>query len=101
MASLGYALPILDVDLDESKAVFETNFFGRVALTQAFAPLLIESKGIIVNIGSISGFCPTPFSGIYNACCAAVHQWSDTLRLEMKPFGVKVILVRRPMSLKI
>ena len=97
--TVGYAMPILDVDLDASKAVFETTLFGRVAVTQAFASLLIKSKGIIVNIGSISGFAPTPFSGMYNACCAAVHHWSDTLRLEMKPFDVKVILVRLPLHL--
>lgn len=86
-------MPVLDVDLDASRSVFETNLFGRVAVTQAFAPLLIKSKDMIVNIGSINGFCPTPFSAMYNACCAAVHHWSNTLRLEMKPFDVKVILV--------
>lgn len=86
-------MPILDVDLEPARKVFDTNFFGRVAVTQAFAPLLIASKGTIVNIGSISGVTPTPWSGMYNACCAAVHMWSDTLRLELSPFGVRVVLV--------
>jgi 1-acylglycerone phosphate reductase len=86
-------MPILDVNLAPARKVFDTNFFGRVAITQALAPLLIAAKGTIVNIGSISGINPTPWSGMYNACCAAVHMWSDTLRLELSPFGVRVVLV--------
>lgn len=89
----GYWTPILDADLDYARRLFDTNFFGRVAVTQAFSRLLIKSKGTIINIGSISGLNPTPWTGIYNASCAAVNHWSDTLRLELEPFGVKVILV--------
>ncbi|KAF2185490.1 NAD(P)-binding protein [Zopfia rhizophila CBS 207.26] len=92
-AGVGYAMPVLDVELDVARDVFETNLFGRVAVTKAFAPYLIKSKGTIVNLGSINGVCPTPFSAMYNASYAAVHHWSDTLRLEMRPFDVKVILV--------
>jgi 1-acylglycerone phosphate reductase len=86
-------MPFLDTDLTVAKRLFETNFFGRIAITQVFAPLLIQSKATIVNIGSISGVCPTPYTSIYNASCAAVHQWSDTLRLELAPFDVRVVLV--------
>ncbi|KAJ6440988.1 short-chain dehydrogenase/reductase [Purpureocillium lavendulum] len=92
-SGLGQAGPILDSDLDFSRKMFEVNFFGRVATTQAFAPLLIQAKGTVLNIGSIAGVCPQPWKGMYNASCAAVHQWSDTLRIEMEPFGVRVILV--------
>jgi 1-acylglycerone phosphate reductase len=94
MAHSGYAIPILDADLDLAHKVFDTNLFGRVAVTQALSPFLIAAKGTLVNIGSISGINPTPWSAMYNACCAAVHMWSDTLRLELDPFGVKVVLVR-------
>lgn len=73
--------------------MFEVNFFGRMAVTQAFMPLIVKSKGIVPNIGSIAGVCPQPWKGMYNASCAAVHQWNDTLRIEMEPFGVRVILV--------
>ena len=86
-------MPVLDTDLDEARKVFETNLFGRVALTKALALLLIRSKGTIINIGSIRAINPTPFSSIYNAFCATVHIWSDTLRLEMQPFDVEVVLV--------
>jgi 1-acylglycerone phosphate reductase len=71
----------------------EVNLFSRVAITQAFAPLLIRSKGTIVNIGSIAGVYPSVWQGMYSATCAAVNHWSDILRIEMEPFGVKVILV--------
>ena len=86
-------MPFLDAKVDRARELFETNVFGRFAITQAFAPLLITAKGTIVNIGSISGVNPTPWSSIYNAACGAVHQWSDTLRIEMEPLGVRVILV--------
>ncbi|MCJ1477284.1 hypothetical protein MMC13_005955 [Lambiella insularis] len=92
-SGIGYSTPILDADLEHARKLFHTNFFGRLAVAQAFSPLLIKSKGTIINIGSISGVNPTPWSGIYNASCAAVHMWSDTFRIEMEPFGVKVILV--------
>ncbi|KAG2072359.1 NAD(P)-binding protein [Suillus decipiens] len=55
---------------------------------------MVEPKeGLIVNIGSIAGNIPTPWNGIYCASKAAVHALSDTLAMECKPFGVKVILV--------
>jgi short-subunit dehydrogenase len=75
--------------------MFEVNVFGRMAITQAVVPLVMKSEGVILNIGSIAGVCPQPWKGMYNASCAAVHHWSDTLRIEMAPFGVRVILVRR------
>ncbi|UNI23177.1 hypothetical protein JDV02_009012 [Purpureocillium takamizusanense] len=92
-AGLGQSGPIIDSNLADSRKMFEVNFFGRVATTQAFAPLLIKAKGTIVNIGSIAGVCPQPWKGMYNASSAAVHQWSDTLRIELEPFGVRVVLV--------
>lgn len=97
----GQAGPIIDSDLEFSRKMFEVNFFGRVATTLAFAPLILKSKGTILNIGSIAGVCPQPWKGMYNACCAAVHLWSDTLRIEMEPFGVRVILVRCPLFFSI
>jgi len=70
----------------------EVNLFLSVAITQAFTPLLIRSKGTIVNIGSIAGVYPSVWQGMYSVSCAAVHHWADILRNEMEPFDVKVIL---------
>lgn len=50
--------------------------------------------GKVVNIGSISGIVTTPFSGAYCASKAALHSISDALRMELSPFGIKVITVQ-------
>jgi NAD(P)-dependent dehydrogenase (short-subunit alcohol dehydrogenase family) len=89
-------MPLLDVDITEARKVFDTNVMGIILSVQAFAPLLIAAKGTIVNIGSITGVCPLPWSSVYNASKAAVNHLTDTLRLEMAPLGVNVILVKIP-----
>ena len=55
--------------------------------------LLRASKGLIVNIGSVSGVTTTPFSGVYCASKAALHSISDALRLELTPFSIGVLTV--------
>ena len=66
-----------------------------MALARACAPLLkSRSRGLICNIGSVSGIMPTPFSGAYSASKAALHSLTDVLRLELKPFGIRVITVQ-------
>eukprot|EP00897_Mesotaenium_endlicherianum_P002283 jgi/Mesen1/2082/ME000151S01341 len=52
-----------------------------------------QRSGKIVNIGSVVGYVATPFAGTYCASKAAVHSFTDTLRLELKPFGVDVVLI--------
>jgi len=86
-------LPALDVDLDDARACFETNFIAVVAVTQAFIPQLIAAKGLIINIGSVAAIVPYVFGSIYNASKAALHSWSQTLRLELEPFDVRVMVV--------
>lgn len=83
----------MDANLDTAKDMFDVNVFALVSVTQAFAPLLIASRGTVVNIGSIAGKAPFPFQGLYNASKAAANLLSDQLRIELKPFGVSVILV--------
>jgi 1-acylglycerone phosphate reductase len=75
------------------KQLFDVNVHGLISVTQAFAPFLIASKGTIINIGSIAGKFPVPWQGYYNATKAAVNILSDQLRVELRPFGVKVINV--------
>lgn len=55
--------PILDEDSDAVRNLFEINFYGPLALTQAFVPLLIKAKGMAVYITSIAGYCNVPFMG--------------------------------------
>jgi 1-acylglycerone phosphate reductase len=73
--------------------LFDTNVFALVAVTQAFAPLLIASKGTIINIGSIVGHFPAPWQGLYNSSKAAANLLTDQMRIEFSPWGVKAILV--------
>lgn len=73
--------------------MYQVNLFGLMEVTQAFAPQVIAAKGQVINIGSIAGVIPTPLQGVYNSSKAAVHALSDALRIEMAPFGVKVICV--------
>ncbi|KAH6716045.1 short chain dehydrogenase/reductase-like protein [Leptodontidium sp. MPI-SDFR-AT-0119] len=86
-------LPALEVDLDDARACFETNLFAIIALTQSFIPLLIASKGLILNIGSVAAIVPYVFGSVYNASKAALHSYSQTLRLELEPFDVRVLVV--------
>jgi 1-acylglycerone phosphate reductase len=88
-------MPLLDADISEVKRVFETNVVGIIIALQAFAPLLVAAKGggTIINIGSIAGVAPVPWQSVYNSSKAAANLLTDTMRLEMEPLGVKVILV--------
>ena len=62
-AGRNHFMPILDEDLNATRAIFDTNVWGPVAVTQAFAPLLIKAKGRIVFITSISGYVNVPWMG--------------------------------------
>lgn len=62
-AGRNHFMPILDEDLDVVRNLFEVNFYGPLAITQAFAPLLIKAKGMAVYITSISGYVNVPFMG--------------------------------------
>ncbi|KAL2065668.1 hypothetical protein VTL71DRAFT_3338 [Oculimacula yallundae] len=86
-------LPATEVDLDDARLCFETNLFAVIALTQSFIPLLIASKGLILNIGSVAAIVPYVFGSVYNASKAALHAYSQTLRLELEPFDVSVLVV--------
>ncbi|TQB73164.1 hypothetical protein MPDQ_006081 [Monascus purpureus] len=92
-AGRNYTVPALDVDIDEVQQTFETNVVGVIRMCQAFAPLLIEAKGCIVQIGSIAGLIPYVFGSVYNASKAALHHYSSTLRVELAPFGVRVVTI--------
>ncbi|KAF2193400.1 putative short-chain dehydrogenase/reductase [Zopfia rhizophila CBS 207.26] len=89
----GYSVPLLDSDVSVAKKMFDVNVFGLVAVTQAFAPLLTALKGTIVNIGSVLGHAPFPWSGYYNASKAVANLLTDQMRIELSPWGVKAILV--------
>ncbi len=83
-----------DVDMDELREQFETNFFGLVAMTKAVVPdMRARRSGRIINISSISGRLANPGTSSYCASKFAVEGLSESLRLELLPFGVHVVLV--------
>ena len=104
---LGYSMPLMDVDIDQAKKVYDVNVWGVLRTTQIFSPLIIAAQGTIVIIGSIAGIMPYVFGGTaeypivltmltvslgaYNSSKAAIQSIADTLRIEMYPFNVKVI----------
>jgi 1-acylglycerone phosphate reductase len=83
----------MDTDIESAKKMFNVNIFGLIEVTQAFCQALIAAKGRIVNIGSVAGHSPIPFEGMYCGTKGALQSISDTLRIEMAPFDVKVIHV--------
>jgi NAD(P)-dependent dehydrogenase (short-subunit alcohol dehydrogenase family) len=93
-AGIALAIPLEFIPLDELRRQFEVNVFGQVAVTQAFLPHLRRSRGRIVFIGSIAGQSALPFLGPYAASKHALEAITDTLRLELRPFGVDVSLVQ-------
>lgn len=92
-AGVPAAGPIELADLDEARALFEVNFFGVLAVTQAFLPLLRESGGRVVNMSSVAGRFSFPFGGVYAASKHALEAASDALRRELLTAGVDVILI--------
>ena len=82
--------PILDLDLAKSKAMFDVNLWGFIAVIQAFAPLVIAAKGMFVNISSIASLLHAPWMATYSASKSAMDLVSETLRHEVEPLGVKV-----------
>lgn len=92
-AGIAVTGPIELVPLDELRRQFEVNVFGQVAVTQAFLPLIRLARGRIVNVGSVGARFALPFGGGLNASKAAFESISDSLRMELRPWGIHVVLV--------
>jgi len=93
----GYGLmgPAIELPGKELARQFETNVIAPMVLTGLAARSMKRNNaGLIVNIGSVSGITATPFSGAYCASKAALHALSDALRMELTPFGIRVMIVQ-------
>jgi len=83
-----------ELTLEDYRRQFETNFFGVIAVTQAVLPLMrLNRKGRIINMSSISGRVGFPGLSPYTASKHALEGYSESLRLELAPFGIDVVLV--------
>ena len=90
----GYFEPgaIEDIEIDNLRAQFETNFFGLVGFTKKVLPIMMrKNEGRIVNVSSISGLVSLPLLGAYSASKYALEAVSDALRIELWKTGIKVI----------
>jgi NAD(P)-dependent dehydrogenase (short-subunit alcohol dehydrogenase family) len=92
-AGIGISGPIEFVPLDELRRQLEVNVVGQVAVTQAFLPNIREAKGRIVNVSSIGGRMALPLAGPYAASKHALEGVSDSLRRELRPWGISVSII--------
>jgi NAD(P)-dependent dehydrogenase (short-subunit alcohol dehydrogenase family) len=92
-AGIGIGAPLEFIDLDELRRQLEVNVIGPIAVTQAFLALIRACRGRVVNVGSIGGRIAQPMLGPYNASKFALEALSDSLRMELAPWGIHVSLV--------
>ncbi len=92
-AGFAFACPLEFVPLDALREQFEVNVFGQLAVTQKLLPMLRQGAGRIVNINSLSGHVAGPYVGPYAASKHAFAALNDSLRLELRNFGIKVIQI--------
>lgn len=93
----GYGLfgSVEDLTIEEIKALFETNFFGVIRVTQQVIPIMRSGNkgGIIVNISSVGGRTSVPFLSAYHATKFALEGLSESMSYELEPFGIKIIII--------
>jgi len=82
--------PSHEINVDEVERLFDVNVLGVYRVTQAFAPLIIESRGRILNMSSVAGNIGIGFLGAYSMSKHAIEAYTDVLATEMQRFGVQV-----------
>ncbi len=92
-AGYGHAGPTTEISDEDVRRQFETNVFALLAVTRAFVPQLRARAGRLLNVSSVGGRVTFPFFGVYNATKYAVEALSDALRMELAPWGVRVVLI--------
>lgn len=92
-AGVGIGGPLIEISESDVQWLFDVNVFGVFRVTQAFAPLIIESKGRITTIGSIAGTLAGPFYGPYSMTKHSIEAFTDSLAPEMARFDVQVSVI--------
>lgn len=92
-AAIQINAPVETLPLDEWRRQFEVNLFGHIAVTQALLPALLRNSGRVINISSVGGRVAMPAYGPYAATKFALEAVSDSLRRELAPLGVRVVVV--------
>ena len=92
-AGIAVNAPLETYPLSDWRRLFDVNLFGHVAMMQALLPALMESRGTIVNISSVGGKVAMATYGPYAGTKFALEAVSDSLRREVEPLGVKVVVI--------
>jgi NAD(P)-dependent dehydrogenase (short-subunit alcohol dehydrogenase family) len=93
-AGYGVSGAIEELSEEQARRQIEVNLFGALWVTQAALPIMrVQGSGWIVQVSSIGGLAAFPLTGIYHASKWALEGFSETLRQEVEPFGVKVLMV--------
>jgi NAD(P)-dependent dehydrogenase (short-subunit alcohol dehydrogenase family) len=92
-AGTAFPAPLELLPVDELRAQLEINVVAQLAVTQAVLPALKQARGTLINVSSISGRIASPLVGAYSMSKFALEAMSDVLRLELIPFGIKVVLI--------
>lgn len=93
-AGIGFLNALEGTPIDVARDIFETNTLGTIAMTQAVLPQFRERRrGVIVNVSSSATLKALPLLSVYTASKAAVNAFSDSVALELEPFGVRVHVV--------
>ncbi len=92
-AGVGVTGPIELTPLEELRRQYEINVIGQVAVTQAFLPLIRAARGRIINVGSVGGKITLPFGGPLCSSKYAIESVNDALRMELRPWGIYVVLI--------
>lgn len=93
-AGFGLAGAVEDTPIEAAKSQLETNFFGVLRVCRAALPVMrAQGEGLIINISSLGGVIALPFQALYSASKFAVEGLTEALRLEVRPFGIRVTLI--------
>jgi NAD(P)-dependent dehydrogenase (short-subunit alcohol dehydrogenase family) len=92
-AGIAVAGPLEYLPVEELRKQLEVHVIGQIAVTQQFLSILRKARGRVINIGSVSGRITTPLMGPYCASKYAIEALTGALRMELQPWGIKVILI--------
>jgi NAD(P)-dependent dehydrogenase (short-subunit alcohol dehydrogenase family) len=93
-AGMGIAGPLESTTTEQAKRQLEVNFFGALRVCRAVLPAMRSQRsGYIVNIGSIGGLIAIPYQAMYSASKFALEGMSEALRMEVRPFGIRVVII--------
>jgi NAD(P)-dependent dehydrogenase (short-subunit alcohol dehydrogenase family) len=92
-AGIAVAAPLEFLPLEDFRTQMEVNLVGQLAVTQAFLPCLRQARGRIINVSSIGGRIAGPLMGAYHSSKFALEGLSDSLRMQLAPWGIEVIVI--------